>query len=118
MINTITIESIEQEVEKWNETLLNVRTLLIEQRISNYPIFIFQKSSTPVFGKLIIDQSQTNYQWNIFITHLEELYHKKFITEDKIEDFRLNYKDKSDMFCILFISNEQDTGFLFVPILY
>jgi hypothetical protein len=118
MINTITIESIEKEVEKWNETLLNVRTLLIEQRVSNYPIFVFQKASTPVFGKRIIDQSQTNYEWNIFITHLEELYHKKLITDDKLEDFRLNYKDKSDMFCILFISNEQDTGFLFVPILY
>jgi hypothetical protein len=118
MINTITIESIEKEVEKWNETLLNVRTLLIEQRVSNYPIFVFQKASTPVFGKRIIDQSETNYEWNIFITHLEELYHKKLITDDKLEDFRLNYKDKSDMFCILFISNEQDTGFLFVPILY
>jgi hypothetical protein len=96
LINVITIESIEKEVEKLNEELLNYRSLVIDNQISNYPIF----------------------EWNVFLTHLEELYHKKIVEADKIDDFKLQYKDKNDKYCILFVSSIEEMGFLYCPILY
>ena len=118
MINVITIESIEKEVEKLNEELLNYRSLVIDNQISNYPIFVFQKDSESPIGKKIIDQSKTNFEWNVFLTHLEELYHKKIVEADKIDDFKIQYKDKNDKYCILFVSSIEEMGFLYCPILY
>jgi hypothetical protein len=77
LINVITIESIEKEVEKLNEELLNYRSLVIDNQISNYPIFVFQKDSESPIGKKIIDQSKTNFEWNVFLTHLEEFIPQK-----------------------------------------
>lgn len=110
--------SIEKVIELKNEELLQIRTVLIEQKVSNYPIFVFQKPSQTILGKKILDQSQNSENWNVFVTHLEELYHKKIVIEDKLEDFQFQYKNCNDKFCILLIENEEEYSFLFTPILY
>ena len=110
--------SIEKVIELHGEELLQIRTLLIEQKISNYPIFIFQKPSQTILGKKIIDQNQNREKWNIHITHLEELYLNKVILEDKLADFQFQYKNNHDKYCILLIESEEDYSFLFTPILY
>ena len=90
----------------------------IEQKVSNYPIFVFQRPSQTILGKRIIDQTQNKEKWNIFITHLEELYHKKVVVEDKLEDFKFQYKNNHDKYCILLIESEEEYSFLFTPIIY
>lgn len=110
--------SIEKVIERQSEHFLQIRTMLIEQKISNYPIFIFQKPSQTVLGRKIIDQTQNSEKWNIFVSHLEELYSKKIIVQDKLEDFQFQYKNNHDKYCILLIENEDDYSFLFTPILY
>jgi hypothetical protein len=52
------------------------------------------------------------------LTHLEELYHKKIVEANKIDDFKIQYKDKNDKYCILFVSSIEEMGFLYCPILY
>lgn len=118
MANRDLLKSIETLVDTQNENFLHIRTLLIDQQVSNYPIFIFQKPSQNVLGKKILDQAQNPEKWNIFITHLEELYIKKIITEDKLEDFKFQYKNNHDKYCILLIENEDDFSFIFSPIIY
>lgn len=118
MINRITALSIEKVVEFKNEELLNFRNLLIDHRVSNYPIFIFQKHSKEILGKKIMDERQNEEQWNIYISHLEELYSKKVIEEDKLNDFMLHYKNNNDHFCVLFIDQAGEAGFAFLPINY
>jgi hypothetical protein len=110
--------SIEKVIETHGEQFLQVRTLLLDQKISNYPILIFQKPSQTVLGRRILDQSQNGEKWNVFITHLEELYLKKVILEDKLADFQFQYKNNHDKYCILLIENEEEYSFLFTPILY
>ncbi len=110
--------SIEKVIELQSELFLNVRTLLIEQKVSNYPIFVFQRPSQTILGKRILDQAQNTEKWNVFITHLEELYHKKVVLEDKLEDFKFQYKNNHDKYCILLIESEEDYSFLFTPIIY
>lgn len=110
--------SIEKVIEVKNEDFLQIRTVLIEQKVSNYPIFVFQRPSQTVLGKKILDQSQNGERWNVFITHLEELFHKKVILEDKLEDFQFQYKNNHDKYCILLIESEMDYSFLFTPIFY
>lgn len=118
MASRETLFSIEKVIETHTEQFLQVRTLLIDQKISNYPIFIFQKPSQTILGRKIIDQSQNIERWNIFITHLEELYSKKIIVEDKLQDFQFQYKNNHDKYCILLIENDEEYSFLFTPILY
>lgn len=110
--------SIEQVVEKENEILLQIRTLLIDQKVSNYPIFVFQKPSQTILGKRIIDQAQNTEKWNVFVTHLEELFTKKIIVEDKLDDFKFQYKNNHDKYCILLIDETDDYSFIFTPIIY
>lgn len=109
---------IEKVIEQYSEQFLQIRTLLLDQKISNYPIFIFQKPSQTILGKRVLDQTQNNGKWNVFITHLEELYHKKVVLEDKLADFQFQYKNNHDKYCILLIENEDEYSFLFTPILY
>lgn len=113
-----TLISIEKTVDQHNEQFLQLRTLLIDQQVSNYPIYIFQKPSQTILGKKVLDQSQNGEKWNVFITHLEELFHKKIIVEDKLQDFQFQYKNNHDKYCILLIENEEEYSFLFTPILY
>ncbi len=110
--------SIEKVIETHGEQFLQIRTLLLDQEVSNYPILIFQKPSQTILGRRILDQSQNNEKWNVFITHLEELYLKKVILEDKLADFQFQYKNNHDKYCILLIENEEEYSFLFTPILY
>ena len=110
--------SIEKVIEHQGEKILQIRTLLIDQKVSNYPIFVFQRPSQTILGKRILDQSQNREKWNVFITHLEELYHKKVVVEDKLEDFKFQYKNNHDKYCILLIESEEDYSFLFTPIIY
>jgi hypothetical protein len=109
--------SIEKEVEMHHEDFIHVRSLIIDQQVSNYPIFIFQKPSVSILGKKLRDESQSPDKWNIYITHLEELYLKKIILEDKLPDFQFQYKNNSDKFCILMIDDD-DYSFIFVPMTY
>ena len=110
--------SIEKVIEHQSEQFLQIRTLLIEQKVSNYPIFVFQRPSQGILGKRILDQSQNSEKWNVFITHLEELYHKKVVVDDKLEDFKFQYKNNHDKYCILLIESEEEYSFLFTPIIY
>ena len=110
--------SIENVMERHGEQFLQIRTLLIDQKVSNYPIFVFQRPSQTILGKRILDQSQNGEMWNVFITHLEELYHKKVVVEDKLEDFKFQYKNNHDKYCILLIESEEEYSFLFTPIIY
>lgn len=118
MISRVTALSIEKIVELKNEELLSVRNLLIDNKISNYPILVFQKHSQEILGKKIIDERQNEEKWNVYITHLEELYHKKVIQEEKLNDFMLHFKTNNDKFCVLFINQEEEVGFAFIPINY
>lgn len=108
--------SIESVIEKYREHLIQIRLMVIDQQVSNYPIFIFQKPSQEVIGKRLIDASQNPDRWNIFLTHLEELFHKKVILEEKLDDFKFQYKNQNDKFCILTIDDSENYVFVFVPI--
>jgi hypothetical protein len=107
--------SIENEVAKHQEHLIQVRSLIIDQSISNYPIFVFQKPSQAILGSKIIDAAMSTDRWSIFITHLEELYHKKIILEEKLADFQFQYKNNNDKYCILLIENVDEYSFIFTP---
>lgn len=113
-----TLFSIEQLVEQKNEEFLQLRTLLIDQKVSNYPIFVFQKPSQTVLGRKILDQAQNSSKWNVFVTHLEELFNKKVILEDKLADFQFQYKNNHDKYCILLIDEHEEYSFIFIPIIY
>jgi hypothetical protein len=118
MANRELLKSIESLIDTQNENFLQIRTLLIDQQVSNYPIFIFQKPSQNILGKKILDQAQNIEKWNIFITHLEELFVKKIVLEEKLDDFKFQYKNNHDKYCILLIENEDEFSFLFTPIIY
>lgn len=116
MLKKEVLISIEQEIERHQEDFIHIRSLVIDQQVSNYPILVFQKPSQSILGKKILDASHSVDRWNVFLTHLEELYHKKIILEDKLQDFQFQYKNNNDKFCILVIDESENYSFVFVPI--
>ncbi len=115
MANKDILLSIEHEINYNLENFIQIRSLIIDQKVSNYPIFIFQKPSQTILGKKILDQAQSQEKWNVFITHLEELFHKKIILEEKLADFQFQYKNNNDKFCILMIDETDEYAFVFTP---
>lgn len=107
--------SMEQLVDRQHEELYQIRAMIIEQRVSNYPILVFQKPSQTILGMKIIDAAQNTDRWNVYVTHLEELYHKQIIQDEKVEDFQFQYKTNNDKFCILLIEPDETSSFVFVP---
>jgi len=118
LIREETLYSIKNGIKNHNDTLLQIRDLIIEEKVSNYPIFIFQSYRPLPIGRKVLEYREGDSHWEIKVTILEELFKNKIIEEDKVEHFRLQYKNYNDQFCILYLNDEEEMGFVYVPITF
>lgn len=109
------VNSIKNLVEVYNDNFVELSISIVNENVSNYPIFVFQKDEMNILGKQILKKSNHPEEWNVYISHLEELYHKKVIEKDKIEEFQFRYKENNDKFCVLSIPSPESIDFVFIP---
>lgn len=85
--------------------------VILEQKISKYPVFIFSQNEIDLGVKIYEKLNESDF--NVRISTLEELVSRQVISEEKIADFQQVYKDPAQFFCLLFLSDENDQ-FVFV----
>jgi hypothetical protein len=105
---------LEQELTKYVKALHEASTIIMDQGVSKYPIFVAHQDEMTL-GIPVIEKSKVSGKWNFNASTLEEFVVKKIIHEDKVDHFKKNYKDPTEHICI-FVLSELGAKFVYLPI--
>lgn len=105
--------SISQDFVIVADTLKETAYQIKKRGFSDYPIFPVSKIDLPI-GQLLIGKLELATNWNYNASYLDEFIQREIVGEDKVEEFKANYKD-SDEFCCLFVVDDEFTKFVFIP---
>lgn len=105
--------SITQDFVKIADNLKEAAYQVRSRGFSDFPIFPISKTDLPI-GQLLIGKGELDTTWNYNITYIDEFVQRKIIAEDKVEEFKANYKNP-DEFCCLFVVDLDFARFVFVP---
>lgn len=102
-----------EDVSLCKDYLATLRHEIVNQDISNYPIFIATQEKAGI-GKLVINKNELDIQWSFYASHLEDFVNKKIIELDKVDAFIELYKE--NIGCLsLFVIMGDDFSFIFLP---
>ncbi|NUM32158.1 MAG: hypothetical protein HUU47_07520 [Bacteroidetes bacterium] len=109
----IELDSLQNDVDFYKTSIKEVSDEIIDEKISEFPIFIAHKSKIP-FGEIILDHTELNTTWSISVSTLEEFMDKNIIENSKAGFFKANYKNPQEFICIFLITGIS-ASFVFVP---
>lgn len=112
-INPEVLESIRNDVAMIGDDLKLIAENVIEESISEYPIFVVAQELIP-FGRQVFDRDEVSLNWFFFASLLEEFMKKNLISREGVKDFQKAYKDPKERACI-FIITPEIAQFVFVP---
>lgn len=99
------ITTLEIVLKELMTTLQKATDTVQEQDVSNYPIVVASTVEVELGIALL-----THREWFFRISTLEEFVVKSIIANDKIEDFKQNYRAHTSHICIFaYLSDETDT---------
>ena len=104
---------IKKQIKELNEDLAlhklmikNIAMVIIEEEVSNYPIFVTHREESLDLGKPLIFKNENENNWNINVSHLEEFVNKNIINEAMVENFKMVYKEPEKYMCLFVIEND------------
>lgn len=113
MKNEKYFKQIQQNIQPYVKVMAKAADIIQEQDVSSFPILVL--SELPVnIGINIVEKEKLNAPWNIHASTLEELVTKQLIAQEKVEDFKLVYKNSGSDLCLLLLSKE-GANFIFIP---
>ncbi|MEM1123832.1 MAG: hypothetical protein AAGJ18_25565 [Bacteroidota bacterium] len=107
------LKEIEREIRQFMPMLAKAADAVLDQQVSNYPIFIVHQGEIEL-GISVIDPEKVASNWAINVSILEEFAAKQIIKSENIDNFREVYKDPQENLC-LFIISEIGANFIFMP---
>ena len=113
--NELILESIRNDVATVAKELKMVAGRVIDEGISDYPIFIASQEMINI-GKPMFDRDSVQLNWFFSATILEDFVHKGLITRTKMADFQRTFGDPREKACVFVIVGEEGQ-FVFVPYL-
>lgn len=113
MIEELIIESVRNDVARIGEDLRLIAQRVIEEGISEYPVFIAAQDHVDI-GKPVFDRDEVQLNWFFFASVLEDFVKRGIVARDRIRQFKRAYDDPMEKACILVLTPE-DIRFIFVP---
>jgi hypothetical protein len=104
---------LEYELKPYRKILAQAAEVVLDENVSKYPIFVVHQQEVAM-GIPLIEADRKNYKWSVNVSTLEEFVTKGIIFEDKIDDFRKNYKNPELFLCIFSLS-DLGAQFLYIP---
>ncbi|HRG67272.1 MAG: hypothetical protein JNL65_08300 [Saprospiraceae bacterium] len=104
---------LEDDLRRYRKALNEALEIMLDQEVSNYPIFILHQQELEMGVKLIESGPETGI-WSVHASSLEEFVVKRLIEEDKILEFQTIYKNHPNQFCI-FVLSELGAQFIYYP---
>lgn len=109
------LASLQHDLNVCRNYIRQVSQGMLKGNVSKYPIFIAVRSLSDIdLGLPIINREELELTWSFNASHLEDFVNSNIVREDKLEDFRKNYKDPADYMCI-FVAEEGMMSFIFMP---
>ncbi len=113
MDDQLRFKLLEEEFRSYKKALSKAADTILDERVSNYPIFVAHKGDANL-GIPLIKQEEVSGNWSINASSLEEFAAKKLIRNDRLDDFKAIYKDPEEWLC-LFVLEESAAHFVFLP---
>ncbi len=113
MKKEVILKQIEREIRQYIPILSKAADSVLDQNVSNYPIFIVHQEEIEV-GIPVIDPQKVKSTWSINLSILEEFAAKQIIKTENIDNFRQVYKDPQEQLC-MFVISEIGANFIFIP---
>lgn len=101
------------DLKRYRKALNQAMEIMLDQEVSNYPIFILHQQELEM-GIQLIEASETTGLWSVHASSLEEFSVKNLIDKDKILEFQQVFNEHKDHFC-LFVLSELGAQFIFYP---
>lgn len=108
-----TLESLYEDLKVFEGIIHQLKTQIIEQGVSNYPIFIAHQADIEL-GKEIMNKVDLAITWSLSVSHLEEFVKKEIISANKAPNFIDVYKASINSYC-LFVFADDSSSFVFIP---
>lgn len=106
-------KKIEEEMKPFKTVMAKAADIICDSDVSAYPVMVAAQSQINI-GINIVDGRELGSAWFINASSLEELVTKNLVLTEKVEDFKLVYKQASPDLCIL-VYFEQEAHFVFLP---
>lgn len=113
MSETEQFMQLQRELRPYKKAMGQAIDQLLAKEVTKYPIFVVHRQEVEI-GLEIISKEKINGAWSVNVTTLEELVAKQVIFQNRIEDFKVVYKDPEDYIC-LFILSELGAQFIWMP---
>ncbi len=107
------IESLTSDVAQVAPTLKQIAETVIEESISEYPVFIASQELVNI-GKPIFTQEEFPLNWFFRVSILEDFMKREIVLGDKLQQFKKTYGDPMERACI-FVVTPDVAQFVFVP---
>ena len=105
-------KQLEEELKLYIPTLFETMEKIIDQDVSDYPIFVAHQHEVEI-GLPMINKDETSGKWSINVSTLEEFVTKQIIQTDKVQAFKKVYKDPESYLC-MFVLSELGAQFIFL----
>lgn len=110
------LESAQRQVRIHQDYLVKIAHGVMQQKISQYPIFIMHRDVGLQLGRqIIVGNVDNDSDWSVNASVMEEFVNKGIISKKNIEDFENAYRNPYEYLCIFIISGLGDAGFAFCP---
>jgi len=106
-------EQLREEMKPYAKALAQAAVIILEQDISSFPVFVVHQHTLDI-GINIVDKEKVEGNWSVNASTLEEFVTKQIIAPEKVDDFKLVYKNHEDELC-LFVLSELGANFIFLP---
>ena len=104
---------LEKELKAYKPLLGQAADTILDQEVSNYPIFVLHQQGVNI-GLPLVESQGEQMPWSVNATTLEELATKKVISMERVEDFREIFRDPRAFLC-LFVLSDSGADFVFMP---
>jgi hypothetical protein len=108
------LQSIEHDIPYLIDQIQEMSFQMLSLQVTKYPIFILHKAEFIPLGRPLLSAEAMHTDWNVSVSHLENLYYEKVILKDAVDEFRANYKNPKEQVCILVLTDEESV-FVFHP---
>ncbi|MFK7906634.1 MAG: hypothetical protein AB8B69_16000 [Chitinophagales bacterium] len=109
------LENVQHDVDIYSDYLQKIAKGVIDNKISEYPIFVAHREPSMNIGRPIIIAEQMQTDWSFNASLIEEFVKKSLIEQKKVATFKHIYKDATKYACLFIISGDSDAGFVFCP---
>lgn len=113
MKKEVYLERFGEEVNHYQGLMQEAFEGVINEGVSNYPVFIFHQHEVNV-GLPIVDREQVAGGWSVNISTLEEFYIKGLVVIEQVEEIKAKIIGQPPQYCCLVLA-EGKGSLIFLP---